>query len=224
MKTNKLILFFLISVLMFLLSCKKVEKFMIVTTGTVTNIQTTSADVSGTITDLGQGATQYGHCWSANPNPTIATGSKTELGTPSLGDFTSNLNSLTPNKIYYVRAYCSRGSTVVYGDEITLTTLAVITTTTVTLSGYSQASSGGTIENGSGAEIIARGICWSINENPTISLATVTSNGTGTGSFTSTLTSLGQSVTYYVRAYATNDGGTSYGNQQTYFHWYPIGK
>jgi hypothetical protein len=41
----------------------------------------------------------------------------------------------------------------------------------------------------------------------------MTSNGSGTGSFTSNLTGLNPSTTYYVRAYATNSTGTAYGNE-----------
>jgi uncharacterized protein (TIGR02145 family) len=46
-------------------------------------------------------------------------------------------------------------------------------------------------------------------------LTTKTNNGTGTGSFTSSITGLSPGTVYYVRAYATNSAGTAYGNQQT---------
>ena len=45
---------------------------------------------------------------------------------------------------------------------------------------------------------------------------TRTTNGTGGGVFTSNITSLLLSTTYYVRAYATNSAGTTYGNQQQF--------
>jgi hypothetical protein len=74
------------------------------------------------------------------------------------------------------------------------------------------ASGGGTIASDGGSPVIQRGVCWSIAPNPTIA-NNFTSNGTGIGSYTSTITPLLPSTTYYVRAYATNANGTSYGNQ-----------
>jgi len=62
-----------------------------------------------------------------------------------------------------------------------------------------------------------RGIVWGINQTPTINdNFGSTSNGTGTGSFTSNLSNLMANTTYYVRAYATNLVGTSYGNQYSF--------
>jgi uncharacterized protein (TIGR02145 family) len=55
-------------------------------------------------------------------------------------------------------------------------------------------------------------VCWSATANPTIS-GSHTSDGTGTGVFESNLTGLSEDMTYYVRAYATNAAGTTYGNE-----------
>lgn len=92
-------------------------------------------------------------------------------------------------------------------------TLPVLTTTNpsnITLIG---ASSGGNITSDGGADIITRGVVWSTIQSPTIALSTKTVDGTGTGSFTSSITGLTPNTTYYVRAYATNSVGTSYGNE-----------
>jgi uncharacterized protein (TIGR02145 family) len=79
-----------------------------------------------------------------------------------------------------------------------------VTTTTVT--------TGGTISSDGGAAITVRGVCWSTAPNPT-TVDNTTSNGAGTGSYSSSITGLQPSTTYYVRAYATNLYGTAYGNQ-----------
>jgi uncharacterized protein (TIGR02145 family) len=93
--------------------------------------------------------------------------------------------------------------------------LATLTTTTVSSITSTTASSGGNITNDGGGAVTARGVVWSTSQNPTIALTTKTVDGTGTGSFTSSITGLSPVTVYYVRAYATNSAGTAYGNQQT---------
>jgi uncharacterized protein (TIGR02145 family) len=76
--------------------------------------------------------------------------------------------------------------------------------------------SGGNILSDGGSPVTSGGVVWSINSNPTISLSTKTSDGLGMGNFTSNLSGLSSNTTYYVRAYATNSVGTSYGNEITF--------
>jgi hypothetical protein len=59
-------------------------------------------------------------------------------------------------------------------------------------------------------------VCWSTATGPTTALTTKTTDGSGTGTFTSAITGLAASTLYYVRAYATNSAGTSYGNEVTF--------
>jgi len=61
----------------------------------------------------------------------------------------------------------------------------------------------------------ARGVCWNTTGSPTIS-DDKTMDGTVNGSFMSSITGLTESTTYYARAYATNNVGTSYGNEETF--------
>jgi uncharacterized protein (TIGR02145 family) len=58
---------------------------------------------------------------------------------------------------------------------------------------------------------MSRGVCWSTGNTPTIA-DSKTTDGTGPGTFLSLITGLTDGTTYYVRAYATNDAGTGYGN------------
>lgn len=96
------------------------------------------------------------------------------------------------------------------------TTIPVVASTT--LPGAitaTSAISGGSITSDGGLPISARGVCWSTSINPTIANAS-TVNGTGIGTFSSTLSALSLSTTYYVRAYATNALGTAYGNEVSF--------
>ena len=79
----------------------------------------------------------------------------------------------------------------------------------------SSATSGGNVTSNGGAAVSAYGVCWSTSSSPTI-LDNKTSDGSGTGSFSSSLTGLSHSTTYYIRSYATNSQGTSYGNQVSF--------
>ena len=72
--------------------------------------------------------------------------------------------------------------------------------------------SGGNISNDGGSPIINRGVCWNINPNPTIANSH-TSDGTGIGNFSSVITPVSPSTVYFIRAYATNENGTNYGNE-----------
>ena len=89
-------------------------------------------------------------------------------------------------------------------------TTAIITNITQT-----SAQGGGEVTSNGGAEVTARGICWGRTQNPSLT-DFYTDEGGGTGSFTSVMSNLDCGVTYYVRAYATNAGGTSYGSQELF--------
>ncbi len=96
--------------------------------------------------------------------------------------------------------------------------LPTVTTASVTYNpNQTSVAAGGNVTNNGNGTITARGICWSTSANPTISNSK-TSDGTGTGSFTSTISSLNPNIdiTYHVRAYATNSAGTSYGSDITF--------
>ena len=98
----------------------------------------------------------------------------------------------------------------VYTDEF----IPTLTTTAVNLITSSTASCGGNITDNGGSSITARGVVWSTSNNPTTANNIgITSNGGGEGVFTSNILNLTLATTYYVRAYATNNSGTAYGNQ-----------
>lgn len=186
------------------------------TTTEVSGISPISAVGGGNVTnDGGSTITARGICWGINNNPTISN-SKTVNGS-GLGTFTSNITGLADGSIYYVRAYATNKSGTSYGNNVSFSTqpatLAVLTTNTVSNTTQTSAISGGEITSSGGATVTARGVCWSLSTNPTIS-DNLTSDGNGIGSFNSNITGLSSGTTFYVRAYATNKVGTSYGNNE----------
>lgn len=88
--------------------------------------------------------------------------------------------------------------------EISTSPLTDITSTS--------AISGGSVISDGGSSISARGVCWDKNQNPTLS-AKFSEDGEGPGNYSSSLTGLINGTYYYVRAYATNNAGTAYGNE-----------
>lgn len=102
----------------------------VVSTQTVTNLASTTVTANGNLLSLGlPNATDYGHCWSTEPNPTI-NNSKLSKGSPSVtGFYTSELTGLTPNTTYYLKAYASNQMGTSYGQEVSFTTVALYTVT-----------------------------------------------------------------------------------------------
>ncbi|RZL07113.1 MAG: DUF1566 domain-containing protein [Pedobacter sp.] len=190
-------------------------------TTTLSAITQTTASGGGSISaDGGASITSRGVCWSNTTTTPTILNSKTIDGA-GIGTFTSQLAGLTVGTTYYVRAYATNSIGTAYGTARSFTTSATtvptgITTNTLTSITQTAAVSGGNISTDGGASITSRGVCWSsTNSNPTIANSR-TLDGTGIGSFTSSLTGLVAGTNYYVRAYATNSAGTAYGQVRTF--------
>lgn len=187
------------------------------TTIAATSITSTTASSGGSITsDGGSAVTARGVCWATTTGPAIS-GSKSSDGT-GIGNFISSISGLTQGTTYYVRAYATNGTGTTYGNEVTFTnpiTTPTLTTQAISSITTNSASCGGSITSAGGGTISARGVCWGTSSGPTINNSK-TSDGTGIGSFVSSMTGLTVATTYYVRAYATNGAGTSYGNEITF--------
>lgn len=200
---------------MLLFCCSDKPTIPVLTTSEVRNVTQTTAESGGNISDNGgREVTGRGISWSTSPNPTIASLSTSD-GTGD-GSFVSSISGLTAGNRYYVRAYATNSEGTAYGNEISFTTAAVLlptlTTSDVVSITATSATSGGNILSDGGGAITARGICWSTSTDPDIEDYKTIETG-GIGTFTSTLTALLPSTNYYIRAYATNNKGTGYGNQ-----------
>jgi uncharacterized protein (TIGR02145 family) len=193
----------------------------VVTTTPITDITETTASSGGNVTSAGGSAIiARGVCWSLAPNPTTVDNVLSATGTT--GVFTSLLTNLTANTTYYLRAFATNSGGIGYGAEVTFTTngavnidIPEVITTDASAITQTTASSGGNVLSEGGAPVTARGICWSTGTSPTTADNVINATGT-TGVFTSSITGLLAETTYYVRAFASNIGGTAYGDQITF--------
>lgn len=218
MKKSSIFSLLLGVLLIFLISCKEEETATIPTVkiASITNITATTATSGGEITsDGGTPVTARGVCWGNNPDPLI-TENKTSDGAGS-GNFISSITGLTPGVSYYIRAYAINAVGTAYSSQATFNAsamLPVLSTTSASETTSNSTITGGNITDDGGAPITARGVCWATTSSPSIN-NNKTTEGTGTGSFASTITELTPLTTYYIRAYATNSAGTAYGNELT---------
>ena len=187
-----------------------------VTTEPATNITATSARLNGLVTEN----TEYpvldrGFLLTDNDQLVGATDYAAGLGN---GSFHTNVSGLQMGTRYYYRAYARTALGTNFGDILyfdTQSDLPEVHTLIVTDTSIHWANCGGNVTYDGGSTVTARGVCWSTTQNPTLSNIHTT-DGSGTGSFTSHLFGLYANTTYYVRAYATNSVGTAYGEERSF--------
>ena len=170
---------------------------------TITGSTSTAATESNTISiNYGQDTTLIAH------------GAYTYLW--STGESGESINvSPTTTTTYSVTGTNLYGCSATADIIVNVITLPIVTTDSITAVTSTSATCGGNVTNDGGAEVTARGVCWSTQQNPTLDDAH-TADGSGTGAFTSSITDLAPNTTYYVRAYATNSEGTEYGNEKVF--------
>jgi Fibrobacter succinogenes major domain (Fib_succ_major). len=153
-------------------------------------------------------------CWNTSSNPT--TKNYKAISGTILEMFPSNLTNLTPSTTYYLRAFASNTSETGYGNEVSFTTkslekASIQTNEIVSMTANSIVYSGKILSSG-GSPLIERGACCSSNQNPTVD-DNKNISPLGLDAFIGKVTNLMANQTYYLRVYAINSIGISYGNQ-----------
>jgi uncharacterized protein (TIGR02145 family) len=203
------------------IACKMEEKIElpVVSTAPVSNIGSTTAVSGGNIAlESGGTITARGIVWGTLNNPNLMYNKGFTNDGTGTGTYTSHLTGLLKNTTYYIRAYATNGAGTNYGIEVIFTTLAeqaTVTTLNPRNVTSTSASCGGNVTDDGGASVIERGVCWGTSESPTI-YNSHTTDGTGAGEYASLITRLTPGITYYLRAYARNYQGTSYGSQVSF--------
>jgi uncharacterized protein (TIGR02145 family) len=208
-------------VLMYCFGCKKDNpiELPVLTTQPLIDITLNSAKSGGNITiDGGDDIISRGLVWSSITNPSLEQHIGITAEGAGKGVFTSKMENLTSNTVYYLRAYATNSAGIAYGNEISFTTLAVqipeIITTDVNSITLTSANSGGNITTDGGDQIISRGLVWNTTVNASMEQHTgITTEGSGKGIFTSKMENLTPNTMYFIRAYATNSAGIAYGTE-----------
>jgi hypothetical protein len=196
-----------------------IYNYLQISTLPIDSITSSTAVGGGLILNSGGSAINTkGLVWSTTHYPTINLSTKT-IDSSVSENFRNRITLLIPNKTYYLRAYATNSFGTGYGNEISFTTnelsIPTLNTNTVSSITTNSAVSGGLVISDGGAPITAKGVCWSLNNNPTI-IDSKTNDGTGVGSFISQLSQLLNNTKYYFRAYASNSLGTAYGNLDSF--------
>ena len=186
------------------------------TTEAVTDITETSATLNGVISIVSENCdvpnnTEQGFVYSTEIQPTLEDTQVNVNGT----NISTTIDGLTPNTTYYVRAFLTNNLGDFYGDEVSFTTVAgqiLLNTLPVSNITTNTAITGGEILSDGNTVITAKGVCWSLTNSPTID-DNFSNNYDSTTTFESIIEGLSPNTEYFVRAFATNQFGTYYGNE-----------
>lgn len=218
---NRIILLFIVFAAILLLGCEKEDSKQLpkVTTIAATEITSVSANSGGNVySSGGDEVVSRGLVWSTIENPSLEQHIGIQSASSGLGLFTVTITELTPSTAYYFRAFASNGMGTAYGNQVTFTTEEIpvfkptVTTLAPTSVTHNSIAIGGNVSDDGGAEVTLRGVVWNTSPNPLVSNNFLES-GSGIGNFSCTIANLEKETTYYIRAYATNNAGTSYGNE-----------
>lgn len=203
-------------------SCKKednkVEEIPIIESIRMSHINHRDADFEGlVVSDGGHTITSKGACWSTRLDPTILD-SKTNEGAGA-GEIYSSITGLIANTVYYIRAYAINEKGIGYGNTLSFETdkasLPSVSTDSIKHPTQDGISAYGAVQFDGGTDITEQGFCWSLNENPTTH-DTKVNTMTGIGTYNYKISGLMPNKTYYLRAFASNIVGTSYGEEYNF--------
>lgn len=184
-----------------------------VTTTPAANVLASSTTIGGeVIDDGGDEVFERGVYYGTSPDPQNS-GIKLDIGNGP-GLYSSELSDLDSGTVYYITAFASNSWGTSFGSELTFTTLELplVTTNIPTQVKDTAVTLGGNVISDGGAEVTERGIFYSTSPDPETNGIKVV-EGAGTGEFTLELMNLVRDTEYFVKAYAINKLGSSFGSE-----------
>lgn len=186
-----------------------------VTTSAVTDIGASEATFNAYITEQGIPAySERGFCYSTNGQPTISDNKRVVYGNGE-GDYSLEVSDLEFDTYYYVRAYVVQNGSTYYGNTVTFSTTYTrteVVTYAVTDIGTDAATFNGEIEEAGDPKCTQYGFCYSPSTyNPTINDSKESKYGGYNGRISMDVDGLQEGTTYYVRAFAVQNGEPVYG-------------
>ena len=189
------------------------------------NISQSGANFNITnINDGGSNITSRGIVWDSNPNPIITLATKIINGISGNSNFSESINVLNYNSTYYVRAFATNSLGTSYSNQVVFTTLPSPPIFDMSLQSFSIScvtSNSASylnqiiLSNG-GSNIISKGFYCSTNSLPNASNSIGYFNLTTSSDVSGSFNQLTNNTNYYIRAFATNSYGTSYGPTKTF--------
>ncbi|MCF7868085.1 MAG: FG-GAP-like repeat-containing protein [Candidatus Cloacimonetes bacterium] len=187
-----------------------------VTTIEVTNITGMGADIHGNVTDDGgSDILARGVCYNTSGNPTL--NDDYRISGPGTGSFTTRPTTLHISTMYFVRTFATNAAGTSYGEELSFTTAGLPEVLTKSIHSVSTNSAVcvGEVTAENGSNVVARGILWGTSPNLTV-LDDYLASGTGIGEFSITLSNLEPDSYYYVKTFARNGVGLSFGEELSF--------
>jgi Fibrobacter succinogenes major domain (Fib_succ_major). len=176
-----------------------------------TDITTTSVTLHGNITyDGGSAITARGFYWGT----AVDNLSQMVSAESGAGEYSAELTGLTLGTYYYC-AFATNSTGASTGEILSFTVAELPTVQTNAASSITAtgATLSGNVTSDGGATVTSRGFLYGTNSS---NLTQTAQSGSGTGSYTKSLTGLSANTTYYYKAYAINSIGTSYGEVMSF--------
>ncbi len=170
--------------------------------------QSHTINVSANPTNGGSvsGGGSYNYGQSCTVSATASTGY-------TFSNWTENGNQVSTNANYTFTVTNNRTLVAQFQNNTAVPTVSTNQVINIT---QTSATGGGNVTSDGGASVTERGVCWSTSHNPTTAGSHANSGTAGMGPFSVNMTGLTANTTYYVRAYAINSAGTSYGSEVSF--------
>ena len=186
-------------------------KLPTIQTNPATDIGLDVVTLSGNVKDLGRGELKERGIVVSKTSKPMVDDMKFKSSVTDVGEYKIVVTKLEVNTKYYARAYTQNEAGIVYGDEITFTTLdytpAKVSTNDIGNISFKSARIGGEVTDEGNTRVTERGVIILDRKIP---------SGNGKGGYMFDVSDLSPNTTYYIKAYAVNSKGIVYGDTRSF--------